>query len=89
MKDYKFQSECLNNIRAAVIERAIYDYREALLHNRLRKAWAIEGFFLSEEGQAFTRGNGEKIIERVRKEVGINDTGRSNEKNEDQTRGDS
>ena len=79
MNKYIFLKKGITNLRAAVIERAIWDYREALKQGDLPTQWEIEGFFLSEGGQAYTRGNGEKIIERVRKEVGINDTGRSDE----------
>ena len=83
MNNYKIQHECINNIRAAVIERAICDYREALRNNRYRKAFEIERFFRSEEGQAFTRGNGIAIIKRVREEEGINDNWGIYEENED------
>lgn len=79
MNNYTILKNSIFNLRAAVIERAIMDYREALRQGDSPTAWEIEGFFLSEGGQAYTRGNGEKIIERIRKEVGINDTGRIND----------
>lgn len=73
MNKYKILKTAFTNLRIAVIEKAIADYKEALKQKRKRKAWEIESFFLSEEGQAFTRGNGKSIIERIRKEVGIDD----------------
>lgn len=79
MNNYTILKNSIFNLRAAVIERAIMDYREALRQGDFPMAWEIEGFFLSEGGQAYTRGNGEKIIERIRKEVGINETGRIND----------
>lgn len=63
------EDEAYMNLQAAIIERAVEDYRVALINERLREARQIERFFRSELGQALTMNNGEEIIKRVRKEV--------------------
>lgn len=62
------QNDGYKNIRAAIIEQAIHDYRAALMSGNGGKAFSLERWFLSEWGQALSEYNGDKIIARVRKE---------------------
>lgn len=57
-------------IRAAVLQQAVDDYANALVNFHGGAVKSLEKWFLSEWGQAFSENNGEKIIERVRKECG-------------------
>ena len=54
---------------AAIIEQAVNDYRAALRSGRPERTQPLERFFLSEWGQLLTRGYGEDIIERVKREI--------------------
>lgn len=57
-------------IRAAVLQQAVEDYAKALIKGHSGAIIALERWFLSEWGQAYSENNGEKIIARVRKECG-------------------
>jgi len=63
------QTEGYKYIRAAVLQQAVYDYKTALIRAHGGAAFSLERWFLSEWGQAISDNNGEKIIQRVRKEV--------------------
>lgn len=53
-------------LQAAILEQAIYDYKVELKGGG---GCLLEKWFLSEWGQMLSRGHGEEIIERVRREV--------------------
>lgn len=57
------------NIRYAIIERAIEDYKNALQSNDNAKITTLEHWFLSEWGQQLSGGNGQYIIEKVKQEM--------------------
>ena len=63
-------NEGYKHIQASVVQQAIYDYTAALNKGNSSAILSLERWFLSEWGQAFAEGNGQRIIERVRAECG-------------------
>lgn len=61
-----FNDEGLILLQAAILEQAIYDYKIEL---RGGGGQSLEKWFLSEWGQMLSRGHGEQIIERCKREV--------------------
>ena len=86
MIDFLIMKDFATNLIAGIVDRACEDYKIALKDGYSDMAEELEGFFLSPEGQIFTRGYGQRIIERLRKEVKENDSGRSNEASKNEKR---
>ena len=63
-------NEGYKHIQAAVVQQAVYDYAAALNNGNSSEILSLERWFLSEWGQAYAEGNGQRIIERVRAECG-------------------
>lgn len=86
MLDYLIKKDFVTNVIAALVDRACEDYKIALKDGYTDMADELEGFFLSPEGQVFTRGRGQHVIERLRKEVKEDANRRSNEGSKDKKR---
>ena len=56
-------------IRAAIIRRAVLDYQYALRYRNYAQIANLERFFLSEWGEFLSYGHGKYIIEHTRKIV--------------------
>lgn len=56
-------------LRYAIIESAIKDYRRALEKRNRGSIISLERFFLGEWGEKISGGNGQYIIENIRKQV--------------------
>jgi hypothetical protein len=57
------------NLRVAILEQAIKDYKRALRRGNNYKITALERWFLSEWGELLSGNNGAYIIEKVKKEI--------------------
>ena len=57
------------NVRVAIIEQAITDYKRALKKRQRGSIISLERFFLSSWGEMISGGNGEYIIEQVKKQI--------------------
>ena len=57
------------NIRIAIVNQAIIDYKKALRTDNETKITALERWFKSEWGEMLSGYNGAYIIEKVKKEV--------------------
>ena len=66
MNTMHFNDEGLILLQAAILEQAIHDYKIEL---KCGGGHRLEKWFLSEWGQMLSRGHGDEIIERVRREV--------------------
>ena len=66
MSTTHLNDEGLILLEAAILEQAIHDYKVEL---RCGGGDSLEKWFLSEWGQMLSRGHGEEIIERCRREV--------------------
>lgn len=66
MNTTHFNDEGLILLQAAILEQAIHDYKIEL---KCGGGHRLEKWFLSEWGQMLSRGHGDEIIERVRREV--------------------
>ena len=62
----RYNFDILSN---AIVIRAAEDYRKALKKRKKDKARDLEEWFLSDWGQALSGGNGELIIEKIKKEM--------------------
>lgn len=58
----------VNDLRVAIVQRTMEDYRTHMKCGEYEKAWALEKWFVSEWGQALCCDLGEEIIRRLRKE---------------------
>lgn len=59
----------VNEVRVAIILRAMEDYREHMREREYEKGLALEKWFVSEWGQALSGNLGEEIVKRLRKEL--------------------
>lgn len=66
MNTTHFNDEGLILLQAAILEQAIHDYKIEL---KCGGGHRLEKWFLSEWGQMLSRGHGDEIIERIRREV--------------------
>lgn len=66
MNTTHFNDEGLILLQAAILEQAIHDYKIEL---KCGDGHRLEKWFLSEWGQMLSRGHGDEIIERIRREV--------------------
>ena len=66
MNTTHFNDEGLILLQAAILEQAIHDYKIELTCGDGHR---LEKWFLSEWGQMLSRGHGDEIIERIRREV--------------------
>ena len=66
MNTTHFNDEGLILLQAAILEQAIHDYKIEL---KCGGGHRLEKWFLSEWGQMLSRGHGDGIIERIRREV--------------------
>ncbi len=66
MNTKHLKSEGLILLQAAILEQAIHDYKIEL---KCGGGHRLEKWFLSEWGQTLSRGHGEEIIERCKREV--------------------
>lgn len=68
-------TDSYGNVRLAIIQQAIEDYRRALRKNDYRDIKALERWFLSEWGEMLSGDNGAYIIEKVKNQ----ERGKNNE----------
>lgn len=72
MANYEYINHLTNdaytNVRTAIVQQAIADYRRALRHNDTRQIFYLERWFLGDWGEWLSGQHGAYIIERVRKE---------------------
>lgn len=66
MNTKHLNSDGLILLQAAILEQAIHDYKIEL---KCGGGHSLEKWFLSEWGQTLSRGHGDVIIERIRREV--------------------
>ena len=66
MNTTHFNDEGLILLQAAILEQAIHDYKIEL---KCGGGHSLERWFLSEWGQTLSRGHGDEIIKRIRREV--------------------
>lgn len=66
MNTTHFNGEGLILLQAAILEQAIHDYKIEL---KCGGGHSLERWFLSGWGQMLSRGHGDEIIERIRREV--------------------
>lgn len=59
------------NIKNGILKQAVDDYKRALTRGEKAEAKALERWFTSDWGEMLSNGNGELIIEKVRKELKI------------------
>lgn len=69
------------NIRVAILEQAIDDYRGALINGDQYKITTLENWFLSEWGECLSGGNGAYIIEKVKQQLGKDSNGNVRKQN--------
>lgn len=66
MNTTHFNDEGLILLQGAILEQATHDYKIEL---KCGGGQSLEKWFLSEWGQMLSRGHGEQIIERCKREV--------------------
>lgn len=66
MNTTHFNDEGLILLQAAILEQAIHDYKIEL---KCGGGHRLEKWFLSEWGQMLSRGHGNEIIKRIKREV--------------------
>ena len=66
MNTTHFNDNGLILLQAAILEQAIHDYKIELKRGGGHR---LEKWFLSEWGQMLSRGHGEQIIERCKREI--------------------
>lgn len=76
--DVLLTDEACVRLQSAIIVQAVQDYKKALKNDDRKTARQVERFFRSEWGQLLSMGNGEAIIERVRKEAKENEENNRN-----------
>ena len=68
------------DLRIAIVSRAIRDYKTALAYGKERAIYRLEKFFLSEWGQFLSGNYGEYIIERCKKNIKLIAKGDQNDR---------
>ena len=63
--------EGFENLRIAILKRAVDDYIDALTVDNPKKAASIETFFLSEWGEFLSGGHGDFLITECRKRANV------------------
>ncbi len=68
------------DLRIAIVSRAIRDYNTALAYGKERAIYRLEKFFLSSWGQFLTNYHGEHIIQRCKKNIKLISKGDQNDR---------
>lgn len=63
------EDRAYEDLANAIIERAVYDYKDALLENDTYEIVSIEKFFKSDFYLLLTKVDGEYIMNRVKKRI--------------------
>lgn len=61
--------EGYEELRCAIVLRAVTDYRNALKYGKTYEVESLEKWFLSEWGQLLSHDNGAYIIEKVKQSI--------------------
>ena len=63
------EDQAYEDLANAIIERAVYDYKDALLENDIYEIVSIEKFFRSDFYLLLTKVDSEYIMNRIKKEL--------------------